>query len=69
MAPVRWHQVQNAAGDKGKRDCIRTRHPLAMLDDWRLRAVRKQRWCKPSTPRPAWRFREGPDVPRRERSR
>ena len=33
MAPVRGHEVQNAAGDEGKGDGVGAGHPLAMLDD------------------------------------
>ena len=33
MAPVARPEIENAAGDKGKRDCIRASHPLAMLSD------------------------------------
>ena len=33
MAPVRGHEVQNAAGDEGKGDGVGASHPLAMLDD------------------------------------
>jgi len=33
MAPVRGHEVQNAAGNEGKGDGVGAGHPLAMLDD------------------------------------
>jgi len=33
MAPVRGHEVQNAAGDESKGDGIGASHPLAVLDD------------------------------------
>ena len=33
MAPVRGHEVQNAAGDEGKGDGVGAGHPLAMLHD------------------------------------
>ena len=33
MAPVKRPQVEHAAGDKGKRNCIGTCHPLAVLLD------------------------------------
>ena len=33
MAPVAGPEIEHAAGDEGKRDCIGTSHPLAMLDD------------------------------------
>src|ERR1035438_5508865 len=33
MAPVAGPEIEQAAGDEGKRDCIGANHPLAMLDD------------------------------------
>src|ERR1700733_8804423 len=33
MAPVRRHEVQNAAGDEGKGDGVGASHPLAVLDN------------------------------------
>src|SRR5580704_640127 len=33
MAPVAGPEIEHAAGNKGKRDCIRASHPLAMLSD------------------------------------
>src|SRR5580704_865860 len=33
MAPVQGPQIEHAAGDEGKRDCIGADHPLAMLRD------------------------------------
>ena len=33
MAPVAGPEIEHAAGDEGKRDGVRTGHPLAMLDD------------------------------------
>jgi len=33
MAPVRGHEVQNAAGDEGKRNGIGARHPLPVHSD------------------------------------
>jgi len=33
MAPVEGPEIQHAAGDEGKRDCIGANHPLAMPGD------------------------------------
>ena len=33
MAPVAGPEIEHAAGDEGKRDCIGANHPLAMLGD------------------------------------
>ena len=33
MAPVARPEIEHAAGDEGKRDCIGANHPLAMLGD------------------------------------
>src|SRR5665213_2448150 len=33
MAPIAGPEIEHAAGDEGKRDCIGASHPLAMLDD------------------------------------
>src|SRR5271165_7086032 len=33
MAPVAGPEIEHAAGDEGKRDCIGANHPLAMLVD------------------------------------
>jgi len=33
MAPVARPEIEHAAGDESKRDCIGANHPLAMLDD------------------------------------
>src|SRR5664279_731886 len=33
VAPVAGPEIEHAAGDEGKRNCIGAKHPLAMLDD------------------------------------
>src|SRR6202044_3950872 len=33
VAPIAGPEIEHSAGDEGKRDSVRTGHPLAVLDD------------------------------------